>query len=88
MSNHERLARLGRLTELRERFRSVEHRAEGVLESIRLATYVDPVAGALDLDADKIADLAGAYRELHAQGVTLRAAITQLEEELGLRPGQ
>lgn len=84
MSKEERLMKMGELGELRKKFAAVEDRAEGILQSIRLAAYVSPVASALDLDARKIANYAAEYTAVHAEGRKLRGAITQLEEDLGV----
>jgi len=82
MPELERYKKLGLLQTKREELAQLEDRAEGILGSIRDATFV--VASVWDLDGSKVANYGRELRGVLEQGQALRSQIDALKNELGV----
>ncbi|MEM8781905.1 MAG: hypothetical protein AAGE65_03525 [Planctomycetota bacterium] len=85
MSNQERILNQGHLAELREKLERLTDRAEGIVESLRVATYVAPLSTPFDLDAAKVRNFGDELVEVVREGNRVREEIRRLEEALGRR---
>ncbi|MCC6679266.1 MAG: hypothetical protein IT445_00035 [Phycisphaeraceae bacterium] len=82
--SQERYMKLGMLEDLRRKLRAVEDRAEGIIESLRTATFVAPLSSIFDLDTEKVTNYATELRQVSIEGQRIRSEIQKLEDELGV----
>ena len=85
MASAERHRKLGELAELREKHGQLVHRAEGIIESLNLATYVGPTSTPFALDPDKVVNYANELRDVIREGQQVEQGIEKLKDELGER---
>ncbi len=83
MSDTNRLMKLGMHNELQTRLKALEDRAEGIIGSIQIATFVQSSVWALD--GEKVRHYGIELRDVLKEGNELRTRIESLEAELGIK---
>ena len=83
MADPQRLMKQGLLAERKRELGALEDRAEGIIESIQIAVFVQ--ASVFDLDADRVANYARELQQVIKKGNELKGEIDKLEDQLGIR---
>lgn len=82
--SHNRLLKLGLLSDLQQRRKELQDRAEGILRSINYATFVSDNDAIFLLDTDKVKNYAFELHEVSDQGRRIEKQIADLKAELGI----
>lgn len=81
-ASHERRMKLGLLTERQQKMETLRHRIDGILGSLREATFV--VSSPFDLDGERVEAYARELRQVIREGNALQSSIDELKDELGI----